>query len=775
MGAILGSSIRSTAGSKVFDQVEMLRSKTKAWRDGSGSLSDVQKEVKKFSNSDLLKVRPSEERSDELLTLALGTNARRTLSPTTVIILTHHPNPFRNVLRSSQNARAFAHFLRLANVAESHHRVRMLSQPSSSLSASSILALPSKPDSCGGTISSLLSSGSTTAEEIFEALSTQKTELILTAHPTEVNRKTLLNHTAKIQSLLSQADDVRSGGTKYEQMEVDSGLRSSIASIWQSDEVSRFKPTVQSEAYRGTLVVSTVLWKAVPSFLRKLDAEMRSGLGEDKGLPLKSAPVQFGSWMGGDRDGNPNVTSNVTREVALVNRLEAASLILADLDALHEELSLVSAGDELVGRVGEGTREPYRIYLRGVIDKMQRTIEEVGSDLDDVREGRGGYDHSGGFDALYFDTDDLCEDLSVIHRSLSDTGNGSVARGRLTDLIRNLQCFGLTLVPLDLRQEADRHEDAMDAITRYLGQGSYKGWDEDTKVAWLGKQIAGKRPLIGKGTWRKPRNEKFFTPEVVEVLDTFEMAAEQGPGTLGAYVISQATLASDVMSVLLLQLSSGCLSPLRVAPLFETLDDLKGAENTMRTLWDNPAYMGRCRGKQEIMVGYSDSAKDAGRLAASWAQYETQEKLAKMGRDKGVEVTFFHGKGGTVGRGGNPATFHAILGHPPETIDGRFRVTEQGEMINQNFGHPYIAERTLDIYTAAVLAEGFREEEKVGSEWRSAMDRLSDVSVSEYRGIVRGDERFVPYFRSSTPELELTGLNIGSRPAKRKPGGGVER
>ena len=314
----------------------------------------------------------------------------------------------------------------------------------------------------------------------------------------------------------------------------------------------------------------------------------------------------------------------------------------------------------------------------------------------------------------------------------------------------------------------------MDAITRFLGQGSYKGWDEDTKVAWLGKQISTKRPLIGRGTWRKESNDHFFTPEVVEVLDTFEMAAEQGPGTLGAYVISQATLASDVMCVLLLQLSAGSDSPLRVAPLFETLDDLEGATETMRKLWDNPAYMGRCGGKQEIMVGYSDSAKDAGRLAASWAQYETQEKLAALGREKGVEVTFFHGKGGTVGRGGNPATFHAILGHPPDTIDGRFRVTEQGEMINQNFGHPAIAERTLDIYTAAVLAERFREEKVVSGKWRDAMDRLSAVSVEEYRGIVRGDDRFVKYFRDATPELELTGLNIGSRPAKRKPGGGVE-
>ncbi|GMH55682.1 hypothetical protein TrRE_jg11867, partial [Triparma retinervis] len=320
---------------------------------------------------------------------------------------------------------------------------------------------------------------------------------------------------------------------------------------------------------------------------------------------------------------------------------------------------------------------PYRDLLKIIMDKMQRTLDTIESDLSNVRSGISGYDYSSGSSSIYLDTSDLLLDLNLIHRSLTSTGNGPIAGGGLSDLIRNLHCFGLTLVPLDLRQEADRHEDAVDAITRFLGQGSYKGWDEDTKVAWLGKQISGRRPLIGRGAWRKGSNERFFTPEVVEVLDTFEMAAEQGPGTLGAYVISQATLASDVMAVLLLQLSSGSESPMRVAPLFETLDDLEGAKGTMGRLWDNPAYMGRCGGRQEIMVGYSDSAKDAGRLAASWAQYETQEKLAKLGRERGVEVTFFHGKGGTVGRGGNPATFHAILGHPPETIDGRFRVTEQ--------------------------------------------------------------------------------------------------
>merc|ERR1712232_92131 len=313
--------------------------------------------------------------------------------------------------------------------------------------------------------------------------------------------------------------------------------------------------------------------------------------------------------------------------------------------------------------------------------------------------------------------------------------------------------------------------EALDAITRYLGLGSYSEWDEPTKITWLQSELASKRPLIRPSEWKK---NDFFSDTVKDTLGTFEMIAEQHDDSLGAYVISQATSASDVLAVLLLQRDAGVKNPLRVVPLFETLDDLNGAAETMDTLFSLPAYMGSINGKQEVMIGYSDSAKDAGRLAASWAQYETQEELAQIARDSNVDLTFFHGKGGTVGRGGNPQTFRAILAHAPDTINGHFRVTEQGEMIYQNFGHGDRAERTMDIYTSAVIAEKLTTRAKPSTEWRSMMKKLSDISCDAYRRIVRGDERFVPYFRSATPELELSGLNIGSRPAKRKATGGVE-
>jgi phosphoenolpyruvate carboxylase len=256
------------------------------------------------------------------------------------------------------------------------------------------------------------------------------------------------------------------------------------------------------------------------------------------------------------------------------------------------------------------------------------------------------------------------------------------------------------------------------------------------------------------------------------------MASSLSPESLGAYVISQAQTASDVLAVMLLQKQCGMTAAngnmMRVVPLFETLGDLQNAPEKLDQLFGIPTYTGAIKGCQEVMVGYSDSAKDAGRLAACWAQYNSQERMAAIAKKHGIELTFFHGKGGTVGRGGNPALYRAILSHPPKTINGRFRVTEQGEMITKNFGAPAIAERTLDIYTAAVLRETFTKHVRPAKKWRKQMEHISTVSCADYRFLVREEPRFVPYFRQATPELELGVLNIGSRPAKRNPKGGIE-
>lgn len=262
-------------------------------------------------------------------------------------------------------------------------------------------------------------------------------------------------------------------------------------------------------------------------------------------------------------------------------------------------------------------------------EKLALTEAWAQQELDHLHQERtSSYSDGVALEDIYLNKEDLMEELFVIYRSLCDTNNEITAKGFLTDIMRNVSAFGLTLVPLDVRQESDRHTEAMDAVTRFLGLGSYEQWDEQTRINWLQQQLASNRPLLRQGDWND--RPDIFSPTAVDTLETFQMISEQHQDSLGAYVISQATTASDVLAVLLLQRDAGVKKPLRVVPLFETLDDLNGAEATMESLFSLPGYMGSIGGKQEVMIGYSDSAKDAGRLAASWAQYETQEKLVRL-------------------------------------------------------------------------------------------------------------------------------------------------
>jgi phosphoenolpyruvate carboxylase len=532
--------------------------------------------------------------------------------------------------------------------------------------------------------------------------------------------------------------------------------------IWLiSFTAARSKPTPVDEAKGGFAIVENVLWEAVPTFLRKLNDVVEKSTGSP--LPLTIAPIKLASWMGGDRDGNPNVTPAITLEVCMLSRWMAATLLINDLKNLRSELSLKSGSAELV-EFTKGAYEPYRFVLKGLENRLSSTLEWTMQQI--KPDGKV----LSSVPPLVHNVD-IMEPLLLLHRSLLETKNAHVANGKLVDVIRKVAVFGLQLMPLDIRQESTRHTEALDAITNYLGMGSYKKWDEKTRREWIEEQLASKRPLLSRG---KKLSVYGFPPTVHDTLSTFELIAALEPGSLGAYVISQCQQASDVMAVALLQQDAGVLSPLRVVPLFETLEDLERSATTVDALFSSPVYKSLVGNKHEIMVGYSDSAKDAGRLAASWAQYNAQVAMIEAADKHGMEITFFHGKGGTVGRGGNPEVFKAILAHPPHTINGRFRVTEQGEMITQNFGSVAIAERTLDIFTAGVLCEKFEHRPVPKKEWLDMMKTLSELSCEAYRNVVVKEPRFVPYFRSATPEMELAGLNVGSRPAKRNPKGGVE-
>ncbi|VAI88948.1 unnamed protein product [Triticum turgidum subsp. durum] len=357
------------------------------------------------------------------------------------------------------------------------------------------------------------------------------------------------------------------------------------------------------------------------------------------------------------------------------------------------------------------------------------------------------------------------EPLELCYRSLCDCGDKTVADGSLLDFLRQVSTFGLSLVKLDIRQESDRHTDALDAITAHLGIGSYRSWPEEKRQEWLLSELRGRRPLFG--------GDLPMTEEVADVLGTFRVLAELPPDCFGAYIISMATAPSDVLAVELLQRECHVGHPLRVVPLFEKLADLEAAPAAVARLFSIDWYMDRIGGKQEVMIGYSDSGKDAGRLSAAWQLYKAQEELVKVAKQYGVKLTMFHGRGGTVGRGGGP-THLAILSQPPETVNGSLRVTVQGEVIEHSFGEEHLCFRTLQRFTAATLEHGMHPPVSPKPEWRALMDEMAVVATEEYRAMVFKEPRFVEYFRSATPETEYGRMNIGSRPSKRKPSGGIE-
>ncbi len=658
-------------------------------------------------------------------------------------------------------ARAFSQFLNYANIAEQHHRVRRRRAYQHDTST------PPQPGSLAELLPRLTRAG-ITPQRTYESVVDLRIELVLTAHPTEITRRTMLRKYNDIGQILDTLD--RSDLTPGERQSQLNRLRRRIIASWNTDEIRRHKPTPMDEAKWGFATIENTLWRAVPEYMREIDRQLHKHTG--KRLPLDAAPIRFGSWMGGDRDGNPNVTAAVTEEVLLLARWQAADLLYNDINELREDLSLGHCNQALRQKVGDHP-EPYRELLRDVRKRLLNTrnwAEARLNDLKDNKDNNGANTFKRGDSTainlpIYLYEHQLLEPLQLAYQSLLDCGMEAIAEGSLTDIFRRVACFGLTLLKLDIRQESSRHAGAIDEITEYLGLGSYKQWDEAQKQRFLLTELQNRRPLLAADF---PASDS-----TREVLDTFKVAAAQPPSTLGAYIISMATHPSDVLAVRLLQKEAGCRHPQRIVPLFETLDDLEGAADTIDRLLSVDWYKNDIDGKQEVMIGYSDSAKDAGFLAASWAQYRAQEALHQTCRRHGIHLTLFHGRGGSASRGGGP-THAALLSLPPGSIDGAVRVTEQGEVIQFKFGVPDIALRNLELYTSSTLEATLTPHAPPKQAWRQTMQTLAETSLKEYRRIVHKDPRFVPYFRAVTPEQELQRLSLGSRPAKRRPSGGVE-
>ena len=701
LGDLLGECLRQQAGDGLFDTIEQIRQASVATRSESGApLTSLRDLLSPLDDDTLLEV-----------------------------------------------ARAFSQFLNLSNIAEQHHRERLHRQHQ---------RYPGDPGGDQGLRDVLerLTQQQIPAETLTDTLRSLSVELVLTAHPTEVTRRTLIRKYDQIADLLGELD--RADLNDEERATLRARLRRVILAAWTTDEIRREKPTPVDEAKWGFATIEQSLWQAVPDMVRQLERQlMEQGLPQP---PADWAPVKLASWMGGDRDGNPNVTATVTREVLLLARWMAADLYLRDIEELLADLSMEMASDELLSVTGP-SHEPYRVLLRDVRSRLKLTRRQLEARIENQPVADGdGYTHR----------EQLLSPLLLIDRSLRETGLADIADGDLKNTLRRLNCFGITLLRLDIRQESTRHRDALDAITRYLELGRYGEWDESRRQAFLVEELQARRPLVDAAF----RNADECTPEVREVLDTCQVIAEQGSEGLGAYVISMATTPSDVLAVMLLQKIAGVREPMRVVPLFETLDDLEGAEASMRALLAMPFYRERVASGQEVMIGYSDSAKDAGFLGAAWAQYRAQEALTALFAEHQIPLTLFHGRGGSISRGGSP-TRMALLSQPPGSVAGRIRVTEQGEVIRFKYGRPAVAVFNLSQYVAATLEATLLPPRAPKPQWREQMQILTDVSVTGYRSVVKEEPELVRYLRTVTPETELSRLALGSRPARRKKDAGI--
>ncbi|ENW97940.1 phosphoenolpyruvate carboxylase [Acinetobacter sp. NIPH 298] len=705
LGNLLGETLKQHAGQELFNQVEQIRTLAKDARDG---------QIKAEKQLEQLFLNLKDE---EILPLT----------------------------------RAFSHFLNFANIAEQYHVVRSRRQAEFDEHAPNPNPLSH--------LFKKFNAKKISPQQLFQQICDLKIELVLTAHPTEISRRTLIQKYDDITDCLSQLDQQKL--TPRERQHSVATLKQLVSSAWQTDEIRQHRPTPVDEAKWGFATIEQSLWNAVPKFVRELNELTQQHC--EQSLPMTIAPIRFASWMGGDRDGNPNVTHHVTQEVLWLSRWQAADLYLRDIENLRWELSIQSCSAELSQALGYEHPEPYREYLRSTRERLKATRYWLAQRL----QGQEADDSN-----IIKTTEELLAPLLLCYRSLMDSNLAEIANGQLLDFIYRVNCFGIELLKLDIRQESGRHRQAISAITEYLGLGNFESWTEQARQNFLIQELQSKRPLLPKFL-NEPEGSLIQHPDVLEVFATMRTLAEQPSESLGAYIISMAEYPSDVLAVLLLQKEAGIQQALRVVPLFETLKDLDGAAKTMNTLFNMDWYKQHIQGKHEVMIGYSDSAKDAGFMSANWAQYRAQEELTAIAKKHGVQLTLFHGRGGSISRGGAP-TQQALFSQPPGSISGAIRVTEQGEMIRFKFGLEGIALQNLEIYTAATLEATLLPPPEPKQEWRALMNQMTDLSVQVYRQTVRENPNFVRYLRTVTPELELQMLPLGSRPAKRKVTGGIE-
>ena len=657
--------------------------------------------------------------------------------------------PFKKILRevnklSPQSlfklTRAFNHFMNFYNLAESIDASRTLDQYENIKSNKKFQNIFIEE-----IFENFFKNKKISNNKIYNIAKSLNIGIVLTAHPTEVKRRTLIQKYHTLTEILEQRILLNNYPSKLKIL--DKKLYDEITIIWNTDEIKRSRPTPPEEARWGLAIIEDSLWDTIPKVYRRLNQIFEKNMG--KGLPKNFNPIEFGSWMGGDRDGNPFVTSEVTKRVILLSRWEAAKLYEKSLTKLIRSYSMEKCSNKILKTTGK-TFEPYRVYLRPLRDKLRTTHREIEQHLN--------YGKPLNEKILLSEREEILKPLRVVRESLEQNQNENIASGDLLDLMRRAKCFGINLARLDIRQESSRHSQLLNEFIKRKSGRNYNSWSETEKIKYLSDKIRGKNS-INKFIFKNKENK--------EVWSTFKALSSQPKECLGAYVISMTSSASDILSVMHLQKEANIKSKLRVVPLFETLDDLKNGKKIMEKLFSLKWYRKYILNKQEIMIGYSDSSKDAGKLSASWHQYKLQEEIIKLAKKYKINVTFFHGRGGSAGRGGGPIQA-TLRSQPPYSVNGKIRITDQGEVIQQKYGYEPLAKYNLCSYIGSVMEATLNPPPNPKKEWRNLIQNMSNVSTSSYRKNINQTSDFIRYFKTVTPHMALGKLSIGSRPSKRK-------
>ena len=697
LGNILGNVIKQQEGINLYRLVEDIRRLSKA----NTANTNKKKSYKKLSNK------------------------IKNLSPINLFKLT----------------RAFTHFMNFINIAESIDGARKLDEYENKNQIDS-----NKNIFIEEIFEGFFKNRKISTNKIYDIAKNLNIGIVLTAHPTEVKRRTLILKYHKIAEILEQRDLLKKYPSKIKIL--DKKLYDELTIIWNTDELKRSRPTPSDEARWGLAIIEDSLWETIPKVYRRLNDIFVKNIG--KGLPKNFNPIEFGSWMGGDRDGNPNVTSKVTKEVILLSRWEAAKLYEKALTKLIRSLSMDKCSRKILSKTGK-TFEPYRVFLRPLRNKMRLThklieqhlVEKVPLDQKKLLNNR----------------EEILKPLRVVRESLEENNSENIASGDLLDLMRRAKCFGINLARLDIRQESSRHSKLISEFLSRKFKINYNNWNENKKIKFLSSKIKSKKKMISNFLFKDKENK--------EVWSTFKILASEPKECLGAYVISMTSSASDILSVNYLQKEAGIKETLRVVPLFETLDDLINAKPIMQKLFSLNWYRKLIKNNQEIMIGYSDSSKDAGKMSASWHQYKLQEEIINLAKKYKIDITFFHGRGGSAGRGGGPIQA-TLRSQPPNSVNGKIRITDQGEVIQQKYGYEPLAKYNLCSYIGAVMQATLSPPPNPKKEWRNLIEQMSEISTKSYRKNINESSDFIRYFKTVTPHVSLGKLSIGSRPSKRK-------